>query len=138
MEKIIYNMTAHNLTHAQVVHAKALGFEVGAPIEAIESLKAKLKGLKAEDDLNQLAFKLIQVLEDNLPEGSVVLLPIGSPAFMFTLAMKGLPLLILFSHSERESVETCVDGVVTKVSIFSHKGFHSVGGQGGGCDYHPM
>ena len=138
MEKIIYNMTAHNLTNTQITHARALGFEVGEAIEAIEEVKVKLKALKAEDDLNRLAFELIQVLEDNLPEGSVILMPIGSPAFMFTLALKGLPLLILFSHSERESRETCVDGVVTKTSVFAHKGFHSVGGQGGGCDYHPM
>ena len=76
--------------------------------------------------LDALANKLAKVAI----KYDVVILPVGSPAFMFLFAQKiakmridGIETEFWFAHSERKSVETITDGTVTKKSIFEFRGW---------------
>ena len=73
------------------------------------------------DDIESLAVDVCASIE----AFDIVILPIGSPAFMFNLSGEltrlARPPLILFSHSTRESVENLETGI--KTSVFKHKHF---------------
>lgn len=72
-----------------------------------------------EEELRNISFQLIEVAN----KYSTVLLPIGSPAFMYLFAQEFFG-KVLFSHSERISKdEMQADGSVKKVSIFNHVKF---------------
>ncbi len=76
-----------------------------------------------ESNLNDLTNEFIKTIADS----DIVILPIGSPAFMFMLAKK-LSVCndkrFLFAHTDRKVVEkTNEDGTVTKTSVFEHQKF---------------
>lgn len=93
--------------------------------EVDSELFKSLSALEADSDLDQLTDKLIKLISIN----THVVLPIGSPAFMFLLSAKLSRIefnfkTILFAHSKRVSKEmTSPDGEVSKVSRFVHEKF---------------
>lgn len=88
------------------------------------SLFSQLSNINASVDLNALAHSLIDTINMNNFNG--VILPIGSPAFMYTLASRNDEICAdkLFAHSERISKEvTNEDGSITKTNTFKHVKF---------------
>ena len=76
-----------------------------------------------ERTLISLAERLLKVIEPEKYEA--VILPLGSPAFMFTFAKlvgrRDFTTKFLFAHTERKSVdEPQPDGSVKKVAVFQH------------------
>lgn len=118
----------HALTADQVESLLELVDNVNEDVEIVlledidKNLFDKIKNSPDNiQDLNILAEELYGVVH----EYDFVILPIGSPAFMFRFArilgMYGTTCTFLFSHSERESVEVETNGVVEKKSVFKHK-----------------
>lgn len=82
-------------------------------------------------ELHKLACKLSRIANESVNDFRIydgVVLPIGSPAFMFIFARlfaivaqsSHMP-VVLFSHSERASVDLVqTDGSILKQSIFIH------------------
>ena len=89
------------------------------------TLFKELSSLDGDSNLDKLTDELI----NEMTKHTHVVLPIGSPAFMFLLSYKLSKMsfttkTILFAHSKRESKEmTSPDGEVTKVSRFVHEKF---------------
>lgn len=93
--------------------------------EIDSELFKSLSSLEADSDLDQLTDKLIKIISVN----THVVLPIGSPAFMFLLSTKLSRInfhykTILFAHSKRVSEETISpEGEIIKNSKFIHEKF---------------
>ncbi|HPW67759.1 MAG TPA: hypothetical protein PLS84_11860 [Salinivirgaceae bacterium] len=83
----------------------------------------QLSNIAVDSDLNDLANCLLEVAR----KFDIVILPIGSPAFMFKFATKtpaNMDITFLFAHSDRIAIEkTNDDGTITKTSIFKHVKF---------------
>jgi hypothetical protein len=129
MKKILIAI-AHKLSMDQLLELGSL-----YPDYCIETLEGvnpslhKTLSLSCPDNVNELN-KLALELCDILTDYAVVLLPIGSPAFNFALAInihsnknKIWSLEVLFSHSEKVSVEKVVDNKTVKTNEFKHKKF---------------
>jgi hypothetical protein len=120
----------HALTSAQIVEIKT---KYGDNVEIVdlknfsESLFSQLSNISVYADLSTLAYNLICTI--NLNNFDSVILPIGSPAFMYTLASRNDEIYAdkLFAHSERVSKEvTNDDGTVTKTNVFNHVSFITI------------
>lgn len=127
MKKIL-NTMQHAL---QSVQLNELAEIYGANI-LVDYLSTVNPGLFAElsncpantDRLEALAIELCSVIKNENYEA--VILPIGSPAFMFIFAKRAntMSANCLFAHSIRQSVErTNADGTVTKTQVFNHLKF---------------
>lgn len=83
----------------------------------------QISNISVDANLNDLAEQLLNVAK----EFDIVILPIGSPAFMFTfsrLTHFHRDIVFMFAHSDRVSVEKQnEDGTVTKTNIFKHVKF---------------
>ncbi|MCK9235886.1 MAG: hypothetical protein M0P09_06175 [Acholeplasmataceae bacterium] len=83
----------------------------------------QLSNIAIDSNLNDLANCLLEVAR----KFDIVILPIGSPAFMFTfsrLTHFHRDIVFMFAHSDRVSVEKQnEDGTVTKTNIFKHVKF---------------
>lgn len=83
----------------------------------------QLSNIAVDSNLNDLANCLLEVAR----KFDIVILPIGSPAFMFKFATKtpaNMDITFLFAHSDRASIEKQnEDGTVTKTNIFKHVKF---------------
>lgn len=123
----ILNTIQHNLTDLQSDQLTEMGFDW----DAVEPLKeffpevfASLSNSPADEEtLIHLAEILITIIRAGMYEA--VILPLGSPAFMFTFAKligkQDSTTKFLFAHTERQSVdELQPDGSVKKVAVFNH------------------
>lgn len=126
----VLNTMNHGLTEVQVAELKIM---YGENVELVnlrdtnQDLFSKLSNISANADLNALAHSLIYTITMN--NFDVVILPIGSPAFMYKLASLNDEICAdkLFAHSERVSKEvTNPDGSVTKTNVFNHVGFITI------------
>ena len=127
---MIINTMQHTLTEKQVLDLFGLVGERQSVV-LLKDLEAELfaklaNSLADEKELSSLAIDLINVIRKNNPEAMIM--PIGSPAFMFSFGMAVGRLeaecwtKFLFSHTERESVEEKqADGTITKKTVFDHK-----------------
>ncbi|HPL94814.1 MAG TPA: hypothetical protein PLK02_06915 [Paludibacteraceae bacterium] len=83
----------------------------------------QISNISVDANLNDLAEQLLNVAK----EFDMVILPIGSPAFMFKFATKthaNMNITFLFAHSDRSVIEkTNNDGTITKTSVFKHVKF---------------
>jgi len=120
----IVNCTAHQLTGEQLADLKAK-WKDAEIVDLPEGLKKKLIQCPSDGDkLDKLTSELVEYISS--PSIIRVVFPIGSPAFMFRVACRishsiGVWEKVLFSHSERESVEKKeMDGSISKVSRFKH------------------
>jgi len=122
---VILNTMQHDLSHIQI---EQLGKMFGMR-QSIVHLRVMDPDLYAglsncapdERILIMLADRLAKIIKMDGYE--IVILPIGSPAFMFTLAQKiaGFSCKFIFAHSERVSEDQKQDdGTIKKVSIFKH------------------
>ena len=117
----------HQLTEEQLTELNTLGTQV--EIEYLKDVNAELFSNVANspDNVRDLAIAAQEM--ENLSRGyDKVLLPIGSPAFMFcfssVVATRQPKTRFLFSHSERQSIEAPgPGGVVEKKMIFKHVKF---------------
>lgn len=118
----------HQLTEDQLIELKNLDTQV--EIEYLKDVDGQLFNTVANspDDVRALAIAA-QSLENSCRFGyDAVVLPIGSPAFMFcfatVVATRQTRTRFLFAHSERQSVEVPgADGIVEKKLIFKHMKF---------------
>ena len=126
----VLNTMQHALGSAQIAELKT---KYGDNVEIVdlknfsESLFSQLSNINATADLSILAHELINTI--NFGNFDAVILPIGSPAFMYTLASRNDEICAdkLFAHSERVSKEvTNADGTVTKTNVFNHVRFITI------------
>ena len=145
---VLYNCTQHALTPAQKADLRdsftaVTNFrneselqlsETSLKIEN-ESLFSRLSSIQQNDNLDELSLELRQNIsnfcldKENDVDVVMLVLPIGSPAFMWMFSREFLKidtgcvvLIPLFSFSERVVVETTLaDGSVEKKSLFQHK-----------------
>ena len=126
----VLNTMQHTLTSTQIAELQE---KYGIDVQIVDlkafsmSLFSQLSNISANADLSTLACDLICTI--NLNNFNAVILPIGSPAFMYTLASRNDEICAdkLFAHSERVSKEvTNADGTVTKTSVFNHIGFITI------------
>ena len=118
----------HQLTEDQLIELNNLDTRV--EIEYLKDVDTKLFNSVANspDDVRALAIAA-QSLENSCRFGyDAVLLPIGSPAFMFcfatVVATRQTKTKFLFSHSERQSIEVPgPNGTVEKRMVFKHTHF---------------
>jgi hypothetical protein len=122
----ILNTIQHPLTEVQISQLEMLGEQ--ETIIHLRNSNPELFNHIANSPADEylltlLADKLVQVV---INEGfSSVILPLGSPAFMFELGKiigkRGLNHKNFFAHTERRSTEEVQDdGSVKKVSLFEH------------------
>ena len=117
----------HQLTEEQLTELNILDTQV--KIEYLKDVDLTLFNNVANSpsDIRELAI-VAQEMENLCRNYNKVLLPIGSPAFMFCLASviatRQPKTRFLFSHSERQSIEAPgPGGVVEKKIIFKHVKF---------------
>ena len=125
---MIINTMQHNLTPVQITDLDSVcKCDTVVKLSELEpELFAKLANTPADmDEIHNLVEQFIGMLRKYHPEA--VILPIGSPAFMFSLACEIGRLeadywtKLLFSHTERQSVEEIQpDRSVIKKQIFNH------------------
>lgn len=106
-------MVNHELTKAQI---QELEEEYDNP--AIIDLKSEYPEIAAKfvdlpgdtNKLRELASELQAIIDHEFDEGDGVLMPIGSPAFMFIFAKEFTPVetVFIFAHSSRISQEKTV------------------------------
>lgn len=123
---LVLNMVQHALTKEQIAELEKLENIVDGK-EALPSLHSKIanspsSSLAIRHLANEVYVTILDLSED---EKVYVHLPIGSPAFMFSLGMvvgyrgKWENIRFVFSHSERISIdEKQEDGSVVKKSVF--------------------
>jgi hypothetical protein len=123
----ILNTIQHSLTEVQVNQINGMLGEKETIVHLRDFNPALFNSLANspadERLLILLAEQLAQVIIDEGFDG--VILPLGSPAFMFELGKiigkRELEHKNLFAHSERKSVdESQPDGSVKKVAVFQH------------------
>ena len=128
--KIFVNLTAHQLSDAQVEEIKKFADEI-VKAEAVLSREMIQKLRQCPSDpteLVKLAYEVSEALVKFAREMNAELyvhLPTGSPAFMWALA-DVFPYTFctpVFSHSRREVQEIKTDGTVIKKSVFRFEGF---------------
>ncbi len=127
--KIFLNATAHDLTKEQV---EAVEKTFGKNIvicnlrEDSPELFSELTNCPSDlGDLRKLLEKFIFYINQLNP--FAIHLPIGSPAFMFLFSRESYGIISVFSHAEREVIETKKDdGSVVKTSVFKFKKFINV------------
>lgn len=142
----VINLTQHNLTQDQISDLEKFypGHDILNFKDFDPPMFEKLSQTPGNvDEIRNLAVEFFNWLEKKIVEKNIaaVILPIGSPAFIFALGMLyqskieeayekdeiNKPILkpdILFSHSERTTIEeTNSDGQVIKKSIFKHVKF---------------
>ena len=122
------NCTAHKLLPEQIEVAKTMG--VTEFVELPDELKSVLMNTPGDKDK---MYELVNILIKDLSsliiinEPTYLHLPIGSPAFMYLFQERWLRptfVKVLFSHSNRESVEqTRPGGTVNKISMFKFANF---------------
>jgi len=121
------NCTAHELTPEQITFAKEYSSVIVDLKADNNDLHTKLVNCPPEIAVIQdLVRELLQYLKNKYNESEAKLtvhLPIGSPAFMAVFFIKldrnTLPFQIVFSHSDRVSVdEKQADGSIVKRAIF--------------------
>ena len=123
----------HELTDNQIheLEYSKLGIQ---KIDSLKNVNADLFSVLSSMNGNEGLQCLSDRLHEVIYEGryKFVILPIGSPAFMYCFAQSSMDIEncsypnyeALFSHSERKSIEKInEDGTVTKSSIFEHKKF---------------
>jgi len=139
MKKIL-NTMAHALTDEQIIDLNNMFTQnnISNLRDVDNELFKQLSNITVDSDLNYLANWLLEVAR----KFDIVILPIGSPAFMFKFATKIPPkfpsilfpnifnppvnmnLTFLFAHSDRISIEKQnEDGTVTKTNTFKHVKF---------------
>lgn len=112
--------------------AELAGYYPGCDIVTLSELEPELFGMLSqcpadEADIEKLCEALWMRFGDP-KEWIAMVLPIGSPAFMFKFSryayIQKMFMDFLFAHSTRESVdEPQPDGSVKKVSVFRHQKF---------------
>jgi hypothetical protein len=119
MSKII-KITNHSMTDEQIVGLK--GWEV---VELPEEIQGRLA--QCGPDAARLIRLATDVIEFAQSEGANFIFgPAGSPAFcdIFSNLCRDAQIVIVFSHSVRESIETVKeDGTVVKTNVFKHVSF---------------
>lgn len=119
------NTMQHPLTDDQIADLNNMFNEVNVSklMDVDLELSKQLSSVSVDANLDDLANKLIEVAR----KFDIVILPIGSPAFMFKFARKthaNVDITFLFAHSDRVSIEKQnEDGTVSKTSIFKHVKF---------------
>ena len=117
----------HQLSKAQLDELNS--FDISYLKDLSKGLFEKLSSLSGEENLSLLSYDLHNLIIKN--NFDAVMLPIGSPAFMFAFACNFQASReqfnsyeVYFSHSQREVKETVLtNGEVEKISLFSHKHF---------------
>lgn len=121
------NATAHELTEEQMLQAQQYSQSVINLKEDNLGLFEKLVNCPFErqdlEELSEIFLDYIRLQYVEAERNLTVHFPIGSPAFnaLFfrKLEKENLPIRILFSHSERKSIdEKLPDGKVIKKAIF--------------------
>ena len=139
MKKIL-NTMQHALTDEQIIDLNNMFTQnnISNLRDVDNELFKQISNISVDANLNDLAEQLLNVAK----EFDIVILPIGSPAFMFKFATKippkvpsilfpnifnppvNMDLTFLFAHSDRVSVEKQnEDGTVTKTNTFKHVKF---------------
>jgi len=124
MKKIL-NTMAHVLTDEQIIDLNNMFTQNNiSNLRDIDSeLFKQLSNINADSSLNDLVNQLLSITK----EFDIIILPIGSPAFMFKFARRTKGIMdknFLFAHSDRISIEKQnEDGTVTKTNIFKHVKF---------------
>lgn len=139
MKKIL-NTMQHALTDEQIIDLNNMFTQnnISNLRDVDNELFKQISNISVDANLNDLAEQLLNVAK----EFDIVILPIGSPAFMFKFATKippkfpsilfpnifnppvNMDLTFLFAHSDRVSVEKQnEDGTITKTNIFKHVKF---------------
>lgn len=124
MKKILNTMN-HVLNDDQIADLSGMfnNVNVSDLRDVDNELFKQLSNIAVDSNLNDLANSLLEVAR----KFDIVILPIGSPAFMFKFATKthaNMDIVFLFAHSERVSIEKQnEDGSVTKTNIFKHVKF---------------
>jgi hypothetical protein len=124
MKKIL-NTMAHALTDEQIIDLNNMFTQnnISNLRDVDNELFKQLSNITVDSDLNYLANCLLEVAR----KFDIVILPIGSPAFMFTfsrLTHFHRDIVFMFAHSDRISVEKQnEDGTVTKTNTFKHVKF---------------
>lgn len=134
MKKILNTMN-HVLSNEQIIDLNNMfdNVDVLDLRDVDNELFKQLSNITVDSDLNYLANCLLEVAR----KFDIVILPIGSPAFMFKFATKippkfpsifnppvNMDLTFLFAHSDRVSVEKQnEDGTITKTNVFKHVKF---------------
>jgi hypothetical protein len=125
MKKIL-NTMAHVLTDEQIIDLNNMfdNVEVLDLRDVDNELFKQLSNIAVDSNLNDLANQLLSITK----EFDIIILPIGSPAFMFKFARRTHAkvdiITFLFAHSDRVSIEKQnEDGTVTKTNIFKHVKF---------------
>jgi len=120
----ILNTMQHSLTNQQSDQLTDMGHDWDSIVSLKEldpDLFAGVSNCPADERILQmLAERLANVIMDGY---EAVILPIGSPAFMFILSRSfgSVRPKFLFAHTERMSEDQRQDdGTVKKVSIFKH------------------
>jgi hypothetical protein len=96
-----------------------------------EDLQQSLSNIQQDENLQTLVKNAITTCREH--KITTLIQPAGSPAFLFALGLEfgysegvygGIPCEVLFSYSERVSVDTVLeDGSISKTSIFKHLGW---------------
>jgi len=124
----VLSCLVHQLTEKQQAELAEEWGTTTLLAEAQPELAAALKQCQADPAwLLEKAEELLQACQGF----EAVILPIGSPAFMFGFAQltqsAGAGQLWLFAHSERKSIEVAQpDGSVQKKAVFEHQNFVEV------------
>lgn len=129
---MIINTMQHQLTAIQIrnLENSSIGNNDIVSLKEIDNgLFTELANCPADvNKLYELAARLTSIINDKKPEA--VILPIGSPAFMFILSKEiGMNnrTRFMFSHTERNSVdEHQPDGSIVKRVVFNHVKWLSV------------
>jgi len=122
MNKVLW-CPQHQITEEQKTELKG---SVIIPLNTRNRyLMEELSALNVDSDIDDLVKFLSLIIDTDFDE---VVLPIGSPHFMFKLAQKcvGLDVTFLFSYSKRVSEEKTVNGKTIKTSTFKHIKFLEV------------
>jgi hypothetical protein len=124
MKKIL-NTMQHVLTDEQIADLSGMfnNANVSDLRDVDNELFKQLSSVSVDASLNDLANQLLEVSR----KFDIVILPIGSPAFMFKFATKthaNMDIVFMFAHSDRIAIEKQnEDGTVTKTSVFKHVKF---------------
>lgn len=124
MKKIL-NTMQHALTDEQIIDLNNMFTQnnISNLRDVDNELFKQISNISVDANLNDLAEQLLNVAK----EFDIVILPIGSPAFMFTfsrLTHFHRDIVFIFAHSDRISVEKQnEDGTITKTNVFKHVKF---------------